>query len=171
MVTILIRKQTRRHGTRVGPLTSPLRSRLQGSHSLTASMTSSSHPSVFQMLHCACLLVTSTACIKGVGTIVAGRVEQGTLHPGDVVCFVPAGLNNKKVFSIEEHHKGDSIGISIKGLGKDEHVSPGDIMYLEKEGIHAPVKEFTALVQVCSVIVIDRIRCSRNQRYLFCLYH
>ena len=93
--------------------------------------------------------------IKGVGTIVAGRVEQGTLHPGDVVGFAPVGLNNKKVFSIEEHHKhlefagpGDSIGISIKGLGKDEHVSPGDIMYLEKEGTLAPIKEFTAVVQV-----------------------
>jgi elongation factor 1-alpha len=93
--------------------------------------------------------------IKGVGTIVAGRVEQGTLRPGDVVGFVPVGLDNKKVFSIEEHHKslpfagpGDSIGISIKGLGKDEHVNPGDIMFLEKEGMLNPVKEFTAFVQV-----------------------
>jgi elongation factor 1-alpha len=64
-------------------------------------------------------------------------------------------LSNKKVFSIEEHHKqlpfagpGDSIGISIKGLGKDEHVSSGDILYLEKEGTLKPVKEFSALVQV-----------------------
>lgn len=93
--------------------------------------------------------------IKGVGTIVAGRVEQGTLRPGDVVGFAPVGINNKKVFSIEEHHKnlpfagpGDSIGISIKGLGKDDHVNPGDIMYLEKEGLLTPVKEFNALVQV-----------------------
>lgn len=69
--------------------------------------------------------------------------------------FVPVGLEHKKVFSIEEHHKnllvagpGDSIGINIKGLLKDEHVSPGDIMYLEKEGQLQPVKEFTALVQV-----------------------
>lgn len=46
---------------------------------------------------------------------------------------------------------GDSIGINIKGLGKDEKVTPGDIMYLEKEGVLKPVKEFTALVtvQVC----------------------
>ncbi|KAL9186761.1 hypothetical protein ACHAXT_010481 [Thalassiosira profunda] len=93
--------------------------------------------------------------IKGVGTIIAGRVEQGTLKPGDAVGFVPVGLNHKKVFSIEEHHKnlpyagpGDSIGISIKGLGKEDHVSAGDIMYLEKEGLLKPVKEFNALVQV-----------------------
>ena len=93
--------------------------------------------------------------IKGAGTVVAGRIEQGSLRPGDVVGFVPVGLGNKKVFSIEEHHKnltvagpGDSIGVSIKGLGKDEHVSPGDILYLEKEGKLKPVKEFTALVTV-----------------------
>jgi len=93
--------------------------------------------------------------IKGVGTIIAGRVEQGSVRPGDVVGFAPSGLKGKKVFSIEEHHKllefaapGDSIGISIKGLGKDEHVSPGDIMYLEKEGELKPVKEFTAMVTV-----------------------
>ena len=93
--------------------------------------------------------------IKGVGQILAGRVEQGTLRPGDVVGFVPTGLSGKKVFSIEQHHKalesagpGDSVGISIKGIGKDEHVTPGDIMYLEKEGALKPVKEFTALVTV-----------------------
>ena len=93
--------------------------------------------------------------IKGVGTIIAGRVEQGTLRPGDVVGFAPVGLTGKKVFSIEEHHKhldmagpGDSVGISVKGLVKDEKVNPGDIMYLEKEGILQPVKEFTALVTV-----------------------
>jgi elongation factor 1-alpha len=93
--------------------------------------------------------------IKGVGTIIAGRIEQGTLRPGDGVGFVPTGLHKKKVFSIEEHHKhldfagpGDSIGISLKGLVKDEHVSPGDILYKETEGLLKPVKEFTALVQV-----------------------
>ena len=82
-------------------------------------------------------------------------MEQGTLKPGDAVGFVPVGLNHKKVFSIEEHHKnlpyagpGDSIGISIKGLGKEDHVSAGDIMYLEREGMLKPVKEFNALVQV-----------------------
>lgn len=93
--------------------------------------------------------------IKGAGTIIAGRIEQGTLRPGDLVGFVPVGLTGKKVFSIEEHHKslefagpGDSVGISIKGLGKDEHVSSGDILYLEKEGKLQPVKEFNALVTV-----------------------
>merc|ERR1739841_36630 len=37
---------------------------------------------------------------------------------------------------------------SIKGITKDEVVSPGDIIYLESEGALAPVKKFTALVAV-----------------------
>lgn len=93
--------------------------------------------------------------IKGVGQIIAGTVEQGTLRPGDIVGIAPAGLTGKKVFSIEQHKKileyagpGNSVGISIKGIAKDERVSPGDIIYLEKEGELHPVKSFTALVSV-----------------------
>lgn len=93
--------------------------------------------------------------IKGVGQIVAGSVEQGTLRPGDVVAMVPSGLTGKKIFSIEQHKKsidsagpGNSVGLSIRGIAKDEKVSPGDIIYLEKEGELKPVKEFTALVSV-----------------------
>ena len=93
--------------------------------------------------------------IKGVGQIIAGTIEQGTLRPGDVVGLAPSGLTGKKIFSIEQHKKalesagpGNSVGISIRGIAKDEHVSAGDIIYLEKEGTLKPVKEFTALVSV-----------------------
>jgi elongation factor 1-alpha len=93
--------------------------------------------------------------IKGVGQIICGTVEQGTLRPGDVIGIAPAGLTNKKMFSIEQHKKvlpsagpGNSVGMSIKGIGKDEVVSPGDIIYLEKEGNLKPVKTFTAMVAV-----------------------
>ena len=93
--------------------------------------------------------------IKGVGQIICGTIEQGTLRPGDVVGIAPAGLKGKKMFSIEQHKKvlesagpGNSVGMSIKGIGKDEKVSPGDIIYLEKEGECLPVKKFTALVAV-----------------------
>ena len=65
----------------------------------------------FCILHCA-----------GVGQIICGTVEQGTLVPGDVVGIVPSGLKDKKIFSIEQHKKhldkaepGDSVGLSIKG--------------------------------------------------------
>jgi elongation factor 1-alpha len=93
--------------------------------------------------------------IKGVGQIIAGTVEQGTLHPGDVVGIAPVGLTGKKVFSLEQHKKtldvagpGSSIGLSIRGIGKDEKVSPGDIIYLEKEGALNPVRSFTATVAI-----------------------
>ena len=79
--------------------------------------------------------------IKGVGQIICGTVEQGTLKPGDEVGIVPTGLKNKKIFSIEQHKKqlpsagpGDSVGLSIKGIAKDEKVQPGDIIYVQKEG-------------------------------------
>merc|ERR1711915_669667 len=93
--------------------------------------------------------------IKGVGQIICGTVEQGTLRPGDVIGIAPCGLKNKKMFSIEQHKKvlesagpGNSVGMSIKGITKDEVVSPGDIIYLEKEGECLPVKKFCAMVVV-----------------------
>jgi elongation factor 1-alpha len=101
------------------------------------------------------LPVSTIYNIKGVGQIICGTVEQGTLRPGDIIGFVPCGLKGKKVFSIEQHKKvldhagpGDSVGLSIKGIGKDETVSPGDIIYVEKEGELQPIKSFTAMVTV-----------------------
>merc|ERR1739841_469235 len=93
--------------------------------------------------------------IKGVGQIICGTVEQGTLLPGDVIGIVPSGLRDKKIFSIEQHKKtlekacpGDSVGLSIKGIGKDEKVQPGDIIYVQKDGEFLPIKSFTAMVAV-----------------------
>ena len=93
--------------------------------------------------------------IKGVGQIICGTVEQGTLRPGDVIGITPCGLRDKKVFSIEQHKKqlesagpGDSVGLSVKGITKEEKVCPGDIIYVQKEGDCKPVKSFTALVAV-----------------------
>lgn len=93
--------------------------------------------------------------IKGVGQIICGTVEQGTLTPGDVIGIVPSNLRDKKVFSIEQHKKqlekacpGDSVGLSIKGIAKDEKVQPGDIIYVQKEGDLKPIKSFTAMVAV-----------------------
>merc|ERR1719390_405840 len=93
--------------------------------------------------------------IKGVGQIICGTIEQGTLRPGDQVGFVPSNLKGKKIFSIEQHKKvlesagpGNSVGLSIKGIAKDEKVNPGDIIYNEKDGELKPIKSFTALVAV-----------------------
>ncbi|GLD97340.1 hypothetical protein PINS_up006024 [Pythium insidiosum] len=93
--------------------------------------------------------------IKGVGQIICGRVEQGTVRPNDIVGFVPSGIRNKKMFQIEQHHKqlaeagpGENVGMSIKGIGKDEKVLVGDVIFNEKEGALTAVKAFTALVFV-----------------------
>merc|ERR1719414_1809212 len=101
------------------------------------------------------LPVSNIYNIKGVGQIICGTVEQGTLRPGDVIGIAPSGLKNKKMFSIEQHKKvlesagpGNSVGMSIKGITKDEVVSPGDIIYLEKEGELKPIKKFCAMVVV-----------------------
>merc|ERR1719168_521263 len=42
--------------------------------------------------------------IKGVGDVITGRVEQGTLGTGVVCAFAPTGVDGK-CFSIEMHHK------------------------------------------------------------------
>mmetsp|Transcript_3394 Transcript_3394/g.4992 ORF Transcript_3394/g.4992 Transcript_3394/m.4992 type:complete len:459 (-) Transcript_3394:181-1557(-) len=101
------------------------------------------------------LPISTVYNIKGVGQIICGTVEQGTLRPGDVIGIAPVGLTGKKMFSIEQHKKvldsagpGNSVGMSIKGITKDEKISPGDIIYLEKEGVCKPVKSFTAMVAV-----------------------
>jgi len=101
------------------------------------------------------LPVSNIYNIRGVGQIICGTVEQGTLRPGDVVGFVPCNLKGKKIFQIEQHKKqleeagpGNSVGLSIKGIAKDEKVSPGDIIYNEKDGELKPIKSFTALVAV-----------------------
>merc|ERR1712070_1130182 len=91
------------------------------------------------------LPVSNIYNIKGVGQIICGTVEQGTLRPGDQVGFVPSNLKGKKIFSIEQHKKvldsagpGNSVGLSIKGIAKDEKVPPGDIIYNKNDGVLKP---------------------------------
>ena len=47
--------------------------------------------------------------IKGVGDVLAGRVEQGQVKPNDEVIFMPthtaANKCEGKVFTVEMHHK------------------------------------------------------------------
>ena len=80
--------------------------------------------------------------IKGVGDVITGRVEQGTINAGDAVRIAPRGINGLKVFSIEMHHKtwpnakpGDNVGMNIKGLDKNNMPKVGDVISLEKEKI------------------------------------
>jgi elongation factor 1-alpha len=92
--------------------------------------------------------------IKGVGDVITGRIEQGTLNAGDVVRVVPRDVDNLKVFSIEMHHKtwpnakpGDNVGMNIKGLDKTKMPKVGDIITLQKEAL-TPVESYIAQVVV-----------------------
>jgi len=77
--------------------------------------------------------------IKGVGDVITGRIEQGTLKPNLQVEFAPTGVEGK-AFSIEMHHKsvgkagpGDNVGVNVKALPKENMPKVGDVMYIQKE--------------------------------------
>jgi len=97
--------------------------------------------------------------IKGVGDVLSGRVEQGTVKPGDEVLFLPTHSASTpcqgKVFTVEMHHKaveaaypGDNVGLNIKGLDKSNMPRVGDVMILKKDTSLNRCKKFTAQVQI-----------------------
>lgn len=93
--------------------------------------------------------------IKGVGDVITGRIEQGTLNAGDVVRVAPRGIENLKVFSIEMHHKswpsaspGDNVGMNMKGLDKMNMPKVGDVISVQKGAVLEPVESFIAQVAV-----------------------
>ena len=82
--------------------------------------------------------------IKGVGDVLAGRVEQGIVKPGEDVIFLPthtaANPCTGKVFTVEMHHSrvdqagpGDNVGLNIKGLDKGNMPRSGDVMVYKKD--------------------------------------
>jgi len=75
--------------------------------------------------------------IKGVGDVITGRIEQGTLKPNQMVKFAPTNVGGK-AFSIEMHHKnvpkagpGDNVGVNVKGLPKENMPKAGDVMFID----------------------------------------
>eukprot|EP00055_Hartaetosiga_balthica_P002514 m.4252 g.4252 ORF g.4252 m.4252 type:complete len:464 (-) comp2194_c0_seq1:159-1550(-) len=97
--------------------------------------------------------------IKGVGDVLTGRVEQGTVRPGDEVVFLPthtaANPCTGKIFTVEMHHKnveaaktGDNVGLNVKGLAKTNMPRVGDVMILKSDGSIGRNKNFTAQVQI-----------------------
>jgi len=70
--------------------------------------------------------------IRGVGTTPVGKVETGTLKPGDTLVFMPGG-EQATVNSIETHYTqidqagpGDNIGFNVKGVER-EKLKRGDV--------------------------------------------
>jgi len=97
--------------------------------------------------------------IKGIGDVLTGRVEQGTVKPGEEVIFLPTHTASTpcdgKIFTVEMHHKsvpqavsGDNCGFNIKGLKKENMPRVGDVMVLAKDTSINRVKSFTAQVRV-----------------------
>ena len=100
--------------------------------------------------------------IKGVGDVLAGRVEQGVVKPGDEVIFLPTHTTANpcvgKVFTVEMHHKrvdkagpGDNVGMNIKGLDKGNMPRTGDVMILKADQTLKPCKDFTAQIQTLDI--------------------
>jgi len=96
--------------------------------------------------------------IKGVGTVITGRVEQGKVEPNKDVVFVPTHTASKscagKVFTIEMHHKkvdaahsGDNVGLNVKNLDKDNMPRVGDVMIYKNDASLRACTSFKAQIQ------------------------
>jgi len=89
--------------------------------------------------------------IGGIGTVPVGRVETGTLKPGQVVTFAPVGLTTE-VKSIEMHHvalpeafPGDNVGFNVKGISVKE-IRRGMVAGDSKNDPPIETSDFTAQV-------------------------
>jgi elongation factor 1-alpha len=96
--------------------------------------------------------------IKGVGDVITGRVEQGSVKKDQLVKFIPTQTSSKdckgKVFSVEMHHKqhaaanpGDNVGLNVKGLNKENMPRVGDVMIEQADDSLQNCLEFVATVQ------------------------
>ena len=92
--------------------------------------------------------------IKGRGTVVTGRVDRGTLTPGQEVEIVGLRDEIRKVVvtSMEMFHKtldkveaGDNAGLLLRGVGREE-IERGQV--LAKPGSITPHREFMGEVYV-----------------------
>merc|ERR1711865_1305963 len=119
--------------------------------------------------------------IKGVGDVLAGRVEQGIVKPNEEAVFLPTHTASNpctgKVFSVEMHHTrvdfanpGDNVGLSIKGLVKENMPRSGDVMVYKKDSTLGQTRSFDAQIQVLDIpneikvgySPIGFVRCGRS---------
>jgi elongation factor Tu len=77
--------------------------------------------------------------IRGRGTVVTGRIEQGSLEAGDEIALSGASYTRAVVVAaIEKHRKrveraeeGDYVGLKLAGVDKEE-VQRGDVLSGER---------------------------------------
>jgi elongation factor 1-alpha len=91
--------------------------------------------------------------IGGIGTVPVGRIETGTLKPGMVVTFAPAGVTTE-VKSVEMHHQqlleaypGDNVGFNVKNVSVKE-IRRGNVAGDSKNDPPAGAASFNAQVIV-----------------------
>jgi len=94
--------------------------------------------------------------ITGIGVVPVGKIETGTMKPGQKILIVPgrsgAGVPGE-IKTIEAHHEqlplgeaGDNVGVNIRGIGKKD-VARGDVICDAASPIKI-VEEFTAQIAV-----------------------
>jgi elongation factor 1-alpha len=94
--------------------------------------------------------------ITGIGVVPVGKIETGTMKPGQKIIIVPgrSGVGVAgEIKTIEAHHEqlplgeaGDNVGVNIRGIGKKD-VARGDVICDAASPIKI-VEEFTAQVAV-----------------------
>eukprot|EP00998_Keelungia_sp_KM082_P010491 NODE_668_length_1718_cov_99.639221_g658_i0.p1 GENE.NODE_668_length_1718_cov_99.639221_g658_i0~~NODE_668_length_1718_cov_99.639221_g658_i0.p1 ORF type:complete len:485 (+),score=152.63 NODE_668_length_1718_cov_99.639221_g658_i0:60-1514(+) len=100
--------------------------------------------------------------IPGIGDVITGRVEQGTVVPKEEVVFMPthtaANECGGKVFTLEMHKSrietakpGDNIGVNVRGLRAQNMPRVGDVMVYRKDTSLAAAASFKAMVQVLEI--------------------
>ena len=90
--------------------------------------------------------------IKGIGSVPVGRIETGEMKLGQKLIAMPSGKEGE-LKTIEAHHEqmkvagpGDNVGISIRGIGKDD-LKRGDVLGTV-DNPPTVAKEFTAKIVV-----------------------
>jgi len=100
--------------------------------------------------------------IKGVGDVLAGRVEQGVVEPNKEVRFIPTHTKGVpcegKVFTVEMHHKrvpeanpGDNVGLNMKGLNSANMPHSGDVMIYKNDTTLKHTQAFDCMLQTLDI--------------------
>ena len=88
------------------------------------------------------MIVEDVFGIRGRGTVVTGRIEQGSLEAGDEIALRGPGRTRAVVVAaIEKHRKrveraeeGDYVGLRLEGVDSKE-VQRGDVLSGERWGL------------------------------------
>jgi len=100
--------------------------------------------------------------IKGVGDVLAGRVEQGVVEPKKEVKFLPTHTKGVPctgtVFTVEMHHKrvdkalpGDNVGMNMKNLNATNMPRAGDVMIYKDDTGLRHIKNFSTVLQTLDI--------------------